>query len=64
MNLSEMWIKLLGVILSVVGLSLLLSLVGLNILGFPHWPAWGLLLGGVLFLGMGVVLIRGGNISL
>lgn len=65
MSLSEMLIKLGGVVLFVVGLALILSLAGVSFFGVSSAlePLWAVILG-VLFIAGGVVLIRGGNINL
>lgn len=63
MSLSEIIIKLIGVILAVVGFALLLSTVGLNILGIGLSPVWLSILVGFIFLGIGIYIVRGGNIS-
>ncbi len=64
MSLSEIVIKIIGVVLAIVGFALLLSVVGLNILGISLSPVWAAILVGVLFLGGGIFIIRGGNITL
>lgn len=64
MSLSEIIIKIIGIILAVVGLALVLSLVGINFLGVTLAPWWLALIVGVIFLGAGIYIIRGGNISL
>lgn len=64
MSLSEIVIKVIGLVLAIVGFALLLSTVGLNILGIGLAPVWLAILVGVLFLGAGIYICRGGNISL
>lgn len=64
MSLSEIVVKLIGLALAIVGFALLLSTVGLNILGIALSPVWVAILVGVLFLGAGIYIVRGGNISL
>lgn len=64
MQLSEVWIKVIGIILSIVGLGLLLAIVGVPLfgLGLGHWALN--LVVGVVLLGAGIYIIRGGTISL
>ena len=64
MSLSETVVKLIGLVLAIVGLALLLSTVGLNFLGIALSPVWVAIIVGVLFLGAGIYIIKGGNISL
>ena len=64
MKLSEIVIKIIGIALAIVGFALLLSAVGLNILGIALAPVWVAILVGVIFLGAGIYIIRGGTISL
>jgi len=66
MSLSEILIKLGGIVLFIVGLSLLLAVVGVNFLGvtFPFGGILGELVVGVLFIAAGIYLIRGGSIGL
>ena len=64
MAVSEMLVKLIGLILAIVGLSLLLSAVGIHALGTSISPLWLELLLGVVFLGAGVWIVRGGNLTL
>lgn len=64
MSLSEIIIKVIGAALAIVGFALLMSVVGLNVLGIGLSPAWLAVLVGVLFLGAGIYIIRGGTITL
>jgi len=64
MSLSEIVIKVIGIVLAIVGLALLLSAVGVEILGVGLSPVWLAILVGVIFLGAGIWIIRGGSISL
>ena len=64
MSLSAIIIKLIGIVLAVVGLSLLLSAVGVNFLGVGVSPLWLAIILGVGFIGAGVYLIRGSTIGL
>lgn len=65
MSLSEIIIKVGGIVLFVVGIALILSLVGVSFFGLrvSLEPVWAVILG-VIFIAGGVVLIRGGHISL
>lgn len=64
MNLSEIVTKIIGLILAIVGLALILSIVGVSFLGVALAPWWLALLVGVVMLDAGILIIRGGNISL
>ena len=64
MSLSNILVKIIGMVLALVGLALLLSAVGVNFLGIALAPWYAAVLVGVLFLGAGIYLIRGGNITL
>lgn len=64
MSLSEIVIKIIGLVLAIVGLGLLLATVGLSFLGIGFSPVWAEVIVGVIFLGAGIYIIRGGNISL
>jgi hypothetical protein len=59
-----MLIKVMGIILAVVGFALILSVVGLNVFGLTLAPWYLALIVGVLFLGAGIYIVRGGNITL
>lgn len=63
MSVSEIIIRIIGVALAIVGFALLLSVVGLNILGIGLSPVWLAILIGILFLGAGIYIVRGGTIS-
>lgn len=64
MSLSEILVKIIGIVLAVVGLGLLLESVGVHFIGvsLPTW--WIDLIAGVCFLGAGIYIIRGGNVGL
>lgn len=64
MSLGDTLIKFGGIVLFVVGLCLILSVVGVNFLGIGLAPAWLAVVVGIVFIAAGVVLIRGGSISL
>lgn len=64
MSLSEIIVKIIGIVLAVVGLALLLSTVGVNLFGIGLAPLWLAILVGVIFLGAGIYIIRGGNFTL
>lgn len=64
MSLSNLLIKCVGVVLAVVGLALVLSAVGINFLGVAlPFGIFGNLLVGAIFLGAGIIIIRGGTIT-
>lgn len=63
MSLSEIVIKLIGLVLAAVGFALILSAVGLALLGVSLPFPWSIIVG-VIFLAGGIYIIRGGNISL
>lgn len=65
MSLSEIIIKIIGIILAFVGVALLLTAIGLTFLfgvGLGAWY-WNILVG-VIFLGAGIYIIRGGTVNL
>lgn len=62
MSISNVFIKGIGVIMAIVGLILLLATVGLAPIKTPLEWYWTLLLG-ALFIGAGVVIVRGGTIT-
>ncbi len=64
MSLSEIFIKFVGLVLALVGFALLLSVVGINLIGVNAPNIWFALILGVVFLGAGIYIIRGGNVSL
>lgn len=63
MSLSEIIVRLIGLALAIVGFALLLTLVGINILGVSTVNPWFAAVLGVVFLGVGIYIIRGGNVS-
>ena len=65
MSLSDILVKVLGIILAIVGLGLTLSSVGVSLFGIASLSPWWLgLLIGLLLIGAGIYIIRGGNITL
>jgi hypothetical protein len=65
LSLSDIVIKIIGVILAIAGLILILSAVGVNLLGSAVGignPLLNIVIG-VLLLGAGIFIIRGGNIT-
>lgn len=61
MNLSQIVVKLVGIVLVLVGLAIVITLV------HASWAAlvtWLTLLGGLLVIGAGAYLIAGGTITL
>lgn len=63
MRLSEMLIKIIGIALALAGLVLVLGSVGVGGFGALQ-PAWLGVLVGLLLIGAGIWVIRGGNITL
>ena len=64
MSLGVIIIKIIGIVLALVGFALILSVVGLNIFGISLSPWWAAVLVGVILLGAGIVIYRGGNVGL
>ena len=64
MSLTEMVVKLLGIILAVVGFALLLSVVGIDVFGVHVANIFLALVLGVAFLGAGIYIVRGGTVTL
>ncbi len=62
MSITEILIKGGGVVLFVAGILLLLSAIGIHFLAIPLEPLWAVLVG-VIFLGLGIWVIRGGTIT-
>lgn len=64
MSLSEVVIKLIGLALAIVGFALILTLVGISLFGVNLSPEWLAVVVGVVMLGAGIYIIRGGSVSL
>lgn len=64
MSISEMAIKLIGLVLAVVGFALLLSVVGVELFGIGVSSVILAIILGVAFLGVGIYIVRGGTITL
>lgn len=64
MSLSEIIVKVIGIVLAIVGVGLILAAVGINFLGVALPNVWVDILVGVIFLGAGIYIIRGGNFTL
>lgn len=64
MSISEIIIKAVGVILAIGGLLLVLSGVGINIFGGPAIgnPVFAVIIG-LILIGFGIWILRGGNIT-
>lgn len=62
MSLSEIVVKLIGLALALVGFALLLTTVGIN-LGVSVPNIWWALILGVVLLGAGIYIIRGGTVT-
>ncbi len=63
MSLSNVIIKIFGLVLAFVGLALLLATVGISIFGIGFTPPIIEIILGFLFVGAGVVIVRGGNLT-
>jgi len=64
-SVSEIVIKVIGIILAIVGLGLILSVLGLNVIGVHLATPWPIeILVGLVVLGVGVYIVRGGSIGL
>lgn len=65
MSLSDLFIKAIGVVLALAGLALCLAAVGIKI--FPvAITGFGIIAAivvGLLFIGIGIYIIKGGNIT-
>jgi hypothetical protein len=64
MSLSEIIIKLIGLALAIVGFCLILTLVHISLFGVALDPEWLAVVVGVVMLGAGIWIIRGGSVSL
>lgn len=64
MSLSEILIKIGGIIFFIVGIALLLATVGISLLNISLGVWWLNIIAGVLFTAAGIYLIRGGSINL
>lgn len=64
MSLSEVVIKIAGIALVVFGIALVASVLGVPILGVALQPAWVAFVIGLLLIGVGIYVIRGGSIHL
>ncbi len=63
MSLSHIIVIVIGIILAIVGLGLILSAVGVNFLGIAFPAPWFIeAVVGVIFLGAGIYIIRGGSV--
>ena len=62
MSVSKIIIVVVGVILAIVGLGLILTSVGVPILAALN-PWWLGILVGLLLLGAGIYIVRGGSIT-
>ena len=64
MSLSEVLIKIIGIVFIIIGFALILAAIGIPFLGvgLPAWY-WDVLVG-VLFLALGIYICRGGSVSL
>lgn len=63
--ISDWVVKLAGIVLVICGLGLILAAIGVNLIGVHvPLPWWGEGIVGLLVLGCGVIVIRGGAPSL
>ena len=63
MSVSKIIIVVVGVILAIVGLGLILAAVGVPIIGAGLSPWWLGILVGLLLLGAGIWIVKGGSIT-
>lgn len=63
MSITSIAVKLIGLVLAIIGLGVLLAAIGINFIGttLPVW--WIDVIVGVIFLGAGIYIIRGGNVT-
>jgi lipopolysaccharide export LptBFGC system permease protein LptF len=64
MSITDIIVKILGVILAIVGFALLLSCVGLDFLGVAVAPIWLALVLGFVFLAVGIYIVKGGTFTI
>lgn len=64
MSLSELLIKIIGIAFIIIGFALILSAVHITFLGIDLGAWYWDTLVGVIFLGGGIYLVRGGSVSL
>ena len=64
MSLSEILIKVIGIVFIVFGAALILSAIGVSFLGVGLGAWYWDVLVGVILLAGGIYLVRGGNVSL
>lgn len=64
MSITEILIKVVGVVLALVGLGLVLSAVGVSFLVSPLSPGWVSIVVGLILLAIGIYIVRGGRITL
>ena len=64
MSLSEILIKVIGIVFIIIGFALILAAIGLSFLGIGLGAWYWDVLVGVIFLAVGIYLVRGGNVSL
>lgn len=64
MSLSEIVVKIIGVVLALVGFALLLSVVGVDVFGVHVANVILAIVLGVAFLGAGIYIVRGGTVTI
>lgn len=64
MKLSEIVIKIIGIVLAIVGFCLLLSVAGISLFGIGTSSDILSIVLGLIVLGGGIVIVRGGNITI
>jgi hypothetical protein len=64
MSLSEILIKIVGIVFIIVGAALILAAIGIPFLGVGLGAWYWDILVGVIFLAGGIYLVRGGTVGL
>ncbi len=62
MSLTEIIIKIIGIALAIIGFLMIIGAVGVHVFGtIGVSPVWLSILLGVIFLGVGIYIVRGGT---
>lgn len=64
MSLSEILIKVIGIVFIIIGFALILAAIGISLLGVGLGAWYWNVLVGVIFFAAGIYLVRGGSVSL